>query len=632
MFFTPSQNRRKHWYHILSIEKRILWMPVALCLFALVAAVALLIIYTVRSMDYNMNLVGQSLPGNILYDQAGQMVTPLSGRDHAPVTWTDLPQDLINAFIAREDDHFFEHGGVMYSALLRSAFNNLSAMSYKQGASTITMQLTRHVFELQGKTIDRKLLEIVLAQRVEKQYDKKTILCQYLSRIYFGQNCYGVREAARFYFGKEVNELTLPECAMLAGIVRAPSLYNPIRSPELASRARRETLLRMRELELITQEQYTRAKEAPIPAKPRGPLVSGTSNQNYPAMWANAELDTLDVVQAERSQGMAVLSHLHLPIQQYAERAQAIALRVIETPSAKLPTDWTTLSGAEPNELQPKLFATAKRPANLQTDARSRLRPGELRLQACVLIVDSRLNHRGQILAITCGRSSADAQNRWLMSVQPGRVAAPLVFCSACLPGSNSHHIVAHSARVTGSRLGYETVHNFIAELKLGDLPDRQHENNLYDGLFPVRMIDLARTLFSLQNMGQGYDLRLISSIWSHGQHLIYREDDTKHAEYIRRESAVAVSHLPPFRYREGTPVVLHEELPDNGGQWNMVCNDRGVAVFVWMGVEDASGHTCKTPSQLRGLISQASLALARQLHAYARSALRKTTSSDKRS
>ena len=87
----------------------------------------------------------------------------------------------------------------------------------------------------------------------------------------------------------------------------------------------------------------------------------------------------------------------------------------------------------------------------------------------------------------------------------------------------------------------------------------------------------------------------------------------------------------PSIKYRVFSEV-LHEELPDNGGQWNMVCNDRGVAVFVWMGVEDASGHTCKTPSQLRGLISQASLALARQLHAYARSALRKTTSSDKRS
>lgn len=623
MFYTPSHNRRKHWYHVLSIEKKMLWMPVGFCLFALVAVVALLIIYAIRAMDYNMNLVGQSLPGNILYDQAGKVVTPLSSRDNAPITWADLPQELIDAFIAREDDHFFEHGGVVYSALLRSAFNNIAAMSYKQGASTITMQLTRHVFELRGKTLDRKLLEIVLAQRIENQYDKKTILCQYLSRIYFGQNCYGLREAARFYFGKAVRELTLPECAMLAGIVRAPSLYNPVRNPELADRARRETLLRMRDLGFITPEQYTEAQRAPIPTKPRGSIVSSTANQNYPAMWANAELDNLDVVQAERSQGMAVLSHLHLPLQQYLERALAAALRVVEAPAPKLPADWDNMPGAEPNELQPKLFATAERPSGLRTNAQGKLRPGELRLQACALAIDSRLNHRGHILAIAGGRSAADAQNRWLTSVEPGRVAAPLVFCSACLPGGNSHHIVAHSARVTGSRLGYDAVHSFIAGLKLGELPDKQHENDLYDGLFPVRMIDLARTLFSLQNMGQGYDLRLINSIWSHGQHLIYTADLTKRAEYIRRESAVAVSHLPPFHYREGTPIVLNEELPGNKGQWSMVCNDRGVAVFVWMGVEDASGHTCETPSQLRKLISQASLALARQLHTHARNLLR---------
>lgn len=630
MFYTPSQNRRKHWYHLLSIEKRLLWVPVALCIFALAAVVTLLIIYTVRAMDYNMKLVGQSLPGSMLYDQTGRLVTPLNNRDNAPVTWEDLPQDLIHAFIAREDDHFFEHGGVVYSALLRSACKNLSAMSYKQGASTITMQLTRHVFELQGRTIDRKLLEIVLAQRVEKEYDKRTILCQYLSRIYFGQNCYGVREAARFYFAKGVKDLNLAESALLAGIVRAPSLYNPVHNAALARKARHETLLRMRELELITPDQYTAADASPVSDKPKGSLTDSAANQNYPAMWANAELDTLDVVQGDRSQGMAVLSHLNLPLQQYTERALAAAVQAVEKPTEALPPDWENLPGAAPTEVQQKLFASAKRPGNLRTDAEGQLKPGEIRLQACVLAVDSRLNHRGHILAVTCGRSAADSANRWLMQVQPGRVIAPLIFCSACLPGGNSHHIVAHSARVTGSRLGYETVSGFIAGLKLGELPDKAHENDLYDGLFNVRMIDLARTLFSLQNMGQDYKLRLIDSIWSHGQHLLYSPESAKAGEYIRREGAAAVSHLPPFRYREGTPTVLHEELPDGKGQWTMVFNDKGVAVFVWMGTENAPGRLCKVPPELRRLISQASLALARQLHARARSELRAANRSNK--
>ncbi len=629
MFYAPSQNRRKHWYHILSIERRLLWVPVVVCIFALVVVVALLIIYTVRAMDYNMELVEQSLPGSTLYDQKKLIVTSLTSRDNAPVTWNELPKELIHAFIAREDDHFFEHSGVVYSALLRSALKNLSTMSYKQGASTITMQLTRHVFELRGRTIDRKLLEIVLAQRVEKQYNKKTILCQYLSRIYFGQSCYGLREAARLYFGKAVRELNLPESALLAGIVRAPSLYNPVRNPELARKVRRETLQRMCELGLITPDQFAKADATAIPTKANGSVLPTTANQNYPAMWANAELDALDVVQGDRAQGMAVLSYLNLPLQQYTERALAAAIQAVEKPTNTLTPDWAALPGAEPNELQPKLFATAKRPAGLRTDAEGVLRSGEIRLQACVLAIDSRLNHRGHILAVTCGRSAADSVNRWLMQVQPGRIAAPLVFCSACLPGGNSHHIVANSARVTGSRLGYETVHGFIAGLKLGELPDKAHEDDLYDGLFSVRMIDLAHTLFSLQNMGQNYHLRLIDSIWSHGQHLLYSAGSSKTGEYIRREGAVAVSHLPPFRYREGAPTVLHEELPDGRGQWTMVFNERGVAIFVWMGTENAPGHPCKTPPELRRLIGQASLALARQLHTRARSELRNTNRSN---
>ncbi len=622
MFYAPAQNRRKRWYHVLSIRKKLLWVPVVFCIFCLIVCISVLLVYTVRAGEYDMQQMAKSLPGSILYDHSNRVVTPLSNRNNAPITWNELPQHLIYAFIAREDDHFFEHNGVVYSALVRAVFHNLEAMGYKQGASTITMQLTRDVYELRGKTIDRKLLEIVLAQRIEKAYDKQTILCQYLSRIYFGQNCYGLREAAHLYFGKKVSELTLPESALLAGIVRAPSLYNPVRNPVLADKARHETLMRMLELGFITPEQMTAADTARIPTHPLGSPASTAANKNYPAMWANAELDTLEAVQNNRSQGLAALSYLRLPLQQYTERALASAVKAVEDPSASLPEDWNNLPGTEPNELQPKLFASAKRPDALRRDNAPDIKPGELRLQACTLIIDSRLNSRGNVLAVTCGRNAADSVNRWHTLVKPGRVAAPLVFCSACLPGGNASHIVAHSARVTGSRLGYELVHNFISSLKLAELPDKQHENNLYDGLFNVRMIDLARTLFSIQNMGLDYSFRLIDSLWSQGGHLIYTAKKTKGGEYIRREGAVAISHIPPFRYREGCPLVLHEELPDHHGQWTMVFNDRGVAVFVWMGVENNRG-ICETPHELQRPISQASLALARQLHTRARAELR---------
>ncbi len=621
MFFSSTQNRPKHWYHILSINKRLLWIPAALIVVVLVVFLVLLTVYTLRAREFDMNRVAQSLPSSMLYDCQNRLVTPLSRRDNSPVTWDELPPHLINAFLAREDEHFFEHGGVVYSALLRSLMRNIAAMSYKEGASTITMQLTRHVFELRGKTLDRKMLEIMLAQRVEKAYNKRNILCQYLSRIYFGQNCYGLREAARFFFGKDVHELDIAESAMLAGIVRAPSLFNPIRSQKKAIVARRETLLRMLELGMISQDIFETADKSPIPQNQQGHISTSTANRNYPAMWANDELDSLDIEEEERSHGLAVVSYLNLPLQQYAERSLATIIKAIENPDSPLPASWAKESGAAPLDLQTKLFATTKRPSGLRSRA-GRLRAEECRVQACLLVVDSRLNHRGNILAITCGRSASDSVNRWLTEVQPGRTIAPLIFCSACLPGEHESYIVAHSARMTGSRLGYDVVYNFLSDLKLGNLPDREHENDLYDGLFPMRKIDLARTLFDLQNMGQDYDLRLISAIWSQGHHLIYAGEGKKPGEYIRREGAVAVSHLPPFRYREGTPTVLHEELPADGGQWSMVFNDRGVAVFVWLGLERGSSAPPPSPA-FRRLMAQASLILARRLHSRARTELR---------
>lgn len=627
MFYSQSRNRHKHWYHLLSVGHKKLWALAIVCAFVLVACLIFLVMYSIRAVSYDIQLVGSGLPGSVLYDSQHHVVSSLTEREDAPVSWEELPEHLIQAFLAREDAHFFKHRGVVYSALARSVLRNVLAMRYKQGASTITMQLTRHVFELQGKTLDRKLLEIMLAQRVENNYDKRTILCQYLSRIYFGQNCYGIREAARFYFNKSVKDLSLEESALLAGIVCAPSLYNPKRNLELARKARNETLQRMLSLEMISPEQCEQAEAAPISLNTPSASGNKESKNSYPAMWANAELDALPIDQEERGQGLSVVGYLHLPLQQYMEDAVKRALAAVEDSTA-FPEVWrdapSPTAAASPEQI--RCFSSARRPAWLRP-AGAALKPGQATLQCCALIIDSRLNRRGEVLAVVAGRDASDGENRWLSTVQPGRAAASLVFCGACLPGGNAHHIVAHSARVTGARLGYGVVRSFFDSLALETpLPDKAHENDLYDGLFPMRKIDLARLLFDLQNMGQGYKLNIISSVWSHGRRLLYAAENEKAPEYIRRESAVAVSHLPPFQYREGAPTVLHEELPANGGQWSMVFNDRGVAVFVWMGIE-SPGDTPPATPDLRKLISHASILLARELHAEARRQLRAASS-----
>lgn len=621
MFYFRSQNRYKHWYHAFFVGHKKLMALGVLLAFLLLSCIAVLVVYSIRASGYDLSLIRRGPYGSALYDSQKRLISALSERENTPVQWEELPPHLTRAFIAREDAHFFDHGGVVYTAFLRSLLRNVRSLRYAQGGSTITMQLTRHVFELQGKTLDRKLLEVMLAQRVEQNYDKQTIFCQYLSRIYFGQNCYGIREAAAYYFGKSVHELNLAESAMLAGIVRAPSLYNPKRSPELADKVRRETLQRMLELNLISQEDYNAAEAAPLPIITADSDTSLT-NASYPALWANMEMESLPDVRDELGKGVSAISYLVYNIQQYLELALPQALEAAETPEGFADT-WRRPD----NKAQQALFTSARRPDWLRPGG-SRLKPGEASLQACALVLDARPNKRGHILAIMGGRDASEGVNRWLAPVLPGRTIAPLVFCCASLPGNNAHHIVADSARITGSHMGYDMVHNFFSSLALDTtLPDRDHENELYDGLFPLKRIELARLLFSLQNEGRDYKPIFISSVWSQAQRLLYSADarQAQKKEYIPWDSASAVSQLSPFQYREGSPTILHEELPNNGGYWTMVINNSktsGIAVFVWVGLETAGTPPPELTRDMRRLLSMTSLLFAKDLHHIARQEL----------
>ena len=132
---------------------------------------------------------------------------------------SQVPQNLQNAFVAAEDVRFYEHHGVDPRGILRAVFANLtSGNATGQGGSTITQQLARNAFLTQEQTLKRKLLEVVLAFEIESKYTKKQILEMYMNQIYFGQGCYGIQTAAHVYFGKDVKDLSLSQCAMLAGL------------------------------------------------------------------------------------------------------------------------------------------------------------------------------------------------------------------------------------------------------------------------------------------------------------------------------------------------------------------------------------------------------------------------------
>ncbi len=628
MFYASQENRRKHWYSLLTIGQRKLLVLGGVVVFLALLCLGVLGFYTFRAAEFDLDRVVTGSGSSTLYDSDNQTIGPLSASGAAFVPWDEMPDNLIHAFLAREDEEFFEHGGIVYSSVLRSVLRNIVSWRYEQGASTITMQLTRNVFELHEKTLDRKMLEAVLAQRVEKKYDKATIFTQYLNRIYYGQNCYGIGEAARFYFGKRVRDLDLVECATLAGLVRAPSLCNPRTDMDNAMGVKKECLDRMLELGFITEEAHAAAVAAPIScAAGDGADRNGGS---YATLWVNRELDTLQRDLGEKAGGISVVSTLNLQVQQYVEAAMERALVAVERPNC-FPEEWETQLSAEPAEAaaQKKAFTGVKRPAALKV----RMQDNDLKglLQACALVVDMRPRRLGQVLAVVGGRSVADGLDRWQGSVKPGRAAAPLVFCCACLPGGDDNHIVARSAEVTGRSIGYDVVRSFFDSLRLGlTLPDRAHEADLYNGLYEMKRLDLARVLYDIMNQGRGYRLSLVNTIWSRGGVPIYAYEAEKAPEYIRRESAVTISRLSPFIAEAGKPVLLHETLPDNGGCFTMACNPKGVCVFVWMGLDDPHAPAASS-RELNRLVGRASLYLARELHAQAREVLRESAKDQKK-
>jgi len=178
----------------------------------------------------------------------------------------DIPEIMKKAVLAIEDDRFYEHGGVDYLGILRAALHNLSGGS-KQGASTITQQVARNFFLSSEQTIKRKVYEMLLAWKIEQNLSKDQILEIYMNQIYLGQRAYGFSSAAQIYFGKKLDQLTIAEAAMLAGLPKAPSAYNPVANPKRAASRQQYIILRMYQLGYITQEQYEKARDEVLKVK-----------------------------------------------------------------------------------------------------------------------------------------------------------------------------------------------------------------------------------------------------------------------------------------------------------------------------------------------------------------------------
>lgn len=171
----------------------------------------------------------------------------------------DIPEVMKKAVLAIEDDRFYEHGGVDYLGIARAALHNLTGGA-KQGASTITQQVARNFFLSSEQTLKRKAYEVLLAWKIEQNLTKDQILEVYMNQIYLGQRAYGFASAAQIYFGKNLKDITVAEAAMLAGLPKAPSAYNPVVNPQRARTRQQYILLRMHQLGYISDAQFASAK------------------------------------------------------------------------------------------------------------------------------------------------------------------------------------------------------------------------------------------------------------------------------------------------------------------------------------------------------------------------------------
>lgn len=321
-----------------------------------------------------------------IYDSDGKEIAIVHAAENRdPVKITQIPKDLQNAFIAVEDSRFYEHSGVDPRGILRALWANISDGTIAEGGSTITQQLAKNAYLTQERTMQRKIQEMFLALQLERQYTKQEILELYLNQIYFGQGAYGVQAAARTYFGKNVEELDLNECAMLAGIPKSPNYYSPFNNLQAAQERKAIVLEQMAKYHYITSQTAAKTATADVvlaPAvKPEGPTVA-----SYFIDYVTQLLVSRYGADAVYKDGLKIYTTIDMDMQRAAEAALD-----------HLP--------------------------DYGTDANGIMQP-----QAALVAIDP---HNGYIKAMVGGRGTDQFNRATMAERQPGSAFKPFVFAAA---------------------------------------------------------------------------------------------------------------------------------------------------------------------------------------------------------
>lgn len=270
--------------HHQKAKKRGIWkkLVLAVVIAGIAIAAAGMVIFNMLVARQDVSLLEEPLPAaTIFYDQSKKEVLRISPKKAEAVSYDNLPEQLIEAVVAVEDRRFFEHSGTDLQGIGRALLTNLTNGRTVEGASTITQQLAKNVFLSQERTWTRKWKELLLAEKIEKNYDKQQIITYYLNQIYFGEGAWGIKKASQVYFGVDVDDLTLTESALLAGIVKAPSALSPYSHPEEAKARRNVVLKLMKDQGKIDLSTYEASIKEPLHIRDSKPSSSDAIKYPY---------------------------------------------------------------------------------------------------------------------------------------------------------------------------------------------------------------------------------------------------------------------------------------------------------------------------------------------------------------
>ncbi len=429
-YFTPTEFSRydRPWY-----AHPWFFLPFVLALVLLLAGLLAFIPLAAslkqQASALDFSQLEQMESASVILDRNNQIFGQIYVENRETVPYDQLPPNLVNAIIATEDNKFYQHHGVDILGIVRAALKNAVAGHVRQGASTITQQLARNSFDLKGKTFRRKLLEMFVARRIEDNFSKQKILELYLNRIYFGGGLYGAEAAARGYFDKPAREMSLAECATLAGLVKSPNKLSPWSDRDASKEARNFVLSRMRELGFINGEQFTSAQAEDLRIGNR----QNARGQNYAIDYVRQQVIATVGWDRAMSDGFRIHTTIDSRLQDVAEKSLRAQLDAAEeTPGYQHQTyaQYSALlqemrKGKSPNEK-----SSAPRPEYLQ---------------GAVIALD---NRTGGILALVGGRDfEQNEYNRALQARRPpGTAMLPFVYAAAFAKGLFPGSLVEDSA------------------------------------------------------------------------------------------------------------------------------------------------------------------------------------------